>query len=111
LSYLAGQSVELGEDELRGPLRRAVQLQAAGGDVFRGLDADGRAVQALADDLDTESRRAALAAGLERLSAEAGGMPLVAGHLETLLRDPDRAWRRYACALLAEELAGEGDEE
>jgi hypothetical protein len=111
LTYLAGQSVELDEDELRGSLRRAVQLQAAGGDVFRGLDVDGRAVQALADDLDTEGRRGALAGGLQRLSGLANDLPQVAGHLEGLQREPDRAWRRYACALLAEELAGEGDQE
>lgn len=111
LTYLAGQSVELDEDELRGSLRRAVQLQAAGGDVYRGLDVDGRAVRALADDLDTDSRRTSLAKGLERMSGLAHDLPQVAGRLEALWREPDLAWRRYACALLAEELAGEGDEE
>jgi hypothetical protein len=111
LTYLAGQSVELDEDELRGSLRRAVQLQAAGGDVYRGLDVDGRAVRALADDLDADSRRTALAGGLERLSGLASDFPQVARYLEALQREPDRAWRRYACALLAEELAGTGDGE
>ena len=52
LAWLAGRELELDPDELKGALRRAELLLAAGGDPHRELDFDGRAVTALADDLD-----------------------------------------------------------
>ena len=69
LSLIAGRAVELDEDELRGARRRAIQLLATGGDPRRGsgLELEGRAVGALAEDLDDSARREALAAGLEQL--------------------------------------------
>ena len=59
LAWLAGRSLGLDEDELRGPIRRAMLLLASGGDPTRehGLALDGRAVTALAEELLTEERR------------------------------------------------------
>ena len=89
LAWLAGRSIEIDEDELRGAVRRSVLLLVAGGDPLRGLDLDGRAVTALADELDTDERRLALLDGLDDLGAEV---------------EPGLAWRAYAASLLAEAL-------
>lgn len=107
LAYLAGTAVELDDDELRAALRRAELLLAAGGDPHRELEADGRAVTALADDLDGETARAQLRDALAGLAAEADGLPRVSAVLAGLLADDDVAWRTFACARLAEALAGE----
>jgi hypothetical protein len=107
LSLLAGQGVEIGEDELRAARRRAVQLLASGGDPRRELDPDGRAVAALATDLDAPARRQALAAGLASLRDAVDGLPNVSERLEGLLADDERAWHWYACTLLGEELVEE----
>jgi hypothetical protein len=56
----------------------------------------------LAGDLDSAERREALARAIERLDADAEALER--------LRDPDIAWRAYACALLAVAL-GEDEEE
>ena len=92
LAWLAGRSLGLDEDELRGPIRRAMLLLASGGDPTRedGLALDGRAVTALADELLTEERRKRLVAELRELGADV---------------DPELAWSAFACSLLAEELA------
>jgi hypothetical protein len=105
LAYVAGQDVELDLDELAGARRRALLLLASGGDPHRELELDGRAVTALADDVDTPSRRAQLAHGLEELRARTAGLSRPAAALERLLANADLAWRAYAAALLAEELA------
>ena len=97
LALLAGRGVPLDEDELRGALRRSLLLLASGGDPHRGLELDGRAVVALADELDSPQRRDALLAGLGALAGEAPDA-------ELLLDEPELAWRLYACGLLAEEL-------
>ena len=55
----------------------------------------------LARDLDSEERRTALAAAVERIDADASELDR--------LRDPEVAWRAYACGLLAEAL-GDTDE-
>ena len=94
-AWLAGRSVELDEDELRGAVRRAMLLLAAGGDPHRELELDSRAVTALAAELDTPERRAALAAALAGLRDSASA----------LAADADLAWRAFACSLLAEALA------
>jgi hypothetical protein len=104
LAVIAGQDVELDEDELRGALRRAVQLLAAGGDPRRGPEPEGRAVTALAADLASPSRAAALSAGLASLRDSVRGLPHVASRLERLLDDPALAWRWFACTLLLDEL-------
>jgi hypothetical protein len=105
VAWLAGREVELDEGELHGARRRSMLLLAAGGDPQRGLGLDGRAVTALAADIDSPERREELAAGLARLRGDAAGLALVGAALNALLRDSDLAWRAFACGLLAEELA------
>jgi hypothetical protein len=56
----------------------------------------------LAGDLDSAERHEALARAIEHLDADAEALER--------LRDPDIAWRAYACALLADAL-GEDEEE
>jgi hypothetical protein len=107
LALLGGQGVELDEDELRGARRRAVQLLAAGGDPRREPEPDGRAVKALAADLASRARKAALAHGLASLRDEVEGLPEVSARLERLLADQELGWLWFACTLLAEELVGE----
>ncbi|HEY5661261.1 MAG TPA: hypothetical protein VIR59_10765 [Gaiellaceae bacterium] len=73
-------------------MRRALLVFAAGGDLHREPALNDPAVLELARDLDTPERRAALLAASEQLAA---------------LGDDERAWRAYACGLLAEELGEE----
>jgi len=105
LALIAGRDVVVDEDELRGARRRAVQLLAAGGDPRRELEPDGRAVKAVAADLDRPERRATLGEGLASLKITVEGLPQVASRLEPLAADDDLAWRWFACTLLADELA------
>ena len=109
LSYLVRDDVLLDEDELHGALRRAVLLLATGGDPRRGLDLDGRAVTALADDLDAPAHRAELLAALEDVAELLAGLPQLTARVAALRADPDRAWRTLALALLADELDGDGE--
>ncbi len=107
LCFLAGRSVTLDERELRSAVRRSELLLAAGGDPRRRLQLYGRAVTALAEDLDHPILREQFAAGLVALRSEAEAMQGAAEALRLLARDPDLAWQSYAMALLAEALAGE----
>lgn len=107
LMVLAGQEVELDPDELRGARRRAVQLLATAGDPRREPEPDGRAVAALAADLDTPQHRAALRTGLASLAATVAGLSELSARVEALAREDDLAWRWFACTLLAEELVEE----
>jgi len=109
LCYLAGQSVTLDASELQASLRRAALLLAAGGDPRRTLELHGRAVTALAQDLDTPCGRADLLAGLDALQPEAEGLPGAGAALKQLGGNPDVAWQCFAMALLAEALAGDDD--
>src|SRR5437588_12439802 len=102
LAWLAGAGLDI---DAHAAIRRALLLLAAGGDPHRALELDGRAVRALAAELDTPERRAALAHGLVALRAEAGGLPAVEAALDRLLGDADLAWHAYAAGLLGEELA------
>lgn len=104
LALAAGSDIELPEDELNAAVRRSVLLLAAGGDPTRELELDGRAVTALAADLDAPARRHELATRLAGLRQPAAGLPLVEGALARLSADADLAWRSFACALLAHEL-------
>jgi len=108
LALVARESVSLPEDELRGALRRALLVLAAGGDPHRELELDGRGVTGFAADLDSANRRAELETALRGLRTRAEGLPRASFLLDALLEDPDLAWRSLAVALLAEEL-GEGD--
>jgi hypothetical protein len=105
LCFFAGRGVVLEDDELNAAVRRAELLLAAGGDPRRRLDPFGRAVTALADDLDTPRRRAELDAGLADLAPEVAGLRAAREALALLRSDPDLAWRAYATSLLAEALA------
>lgn len=107
LAYVAGREIALGEEELNEAIRRAVLLLAAGGDPNRGLELDGRAVTALAEDLDEEDRREQLLRGVDELIGLAERLPKVRAALFDLAAAPDVAWRSFACALLAEELGDE----
>jgi hypothetical protein len=102
LAYVAGQQVALGDAERNAALRRALFVFAAGGPLQREPTLDDPAVSELAGDIDSPARRAALAAGIERLDADQQALER--------LRDPETAWRAYACALLADAL-GEDDDE
>ncbi len=105
LAWLAIGSVPLEEGELKASRRRAMLVLAAGGDPHRDLDLDSVAVERLAAELDAPERREALAAGLGAL--EADGLQNVAGAVELLHSEPELAWRIFALALLADELADE----
>jgi hypothetical protein len=107
LAWLAGQELELDDEEVRATVRRAELLLAAGGDPRRELDLDGRAVTAVADDLDEPAAREQLEDALNALATEAEGMASVASALAQLRAQPDLAWRCYAGALLAEALGGD----
>ena len=107
LCFLAGRSVTVDEAELHAALRRSELLLATGGDPRRPLELYGRAVTALADDLDEPTLRAELAAGLEALQSEVDGLRGATEALRLLGRDGDLAWQCYAMSLLAEHLAGE----
>jgi hypothetical protein len=96
---VAGQEVPVPPDELNAAVRRALFVFAAGGDLHREPTLDDPAVLELARDLDSEERRAALAAAVERLDADEQAL--------SRLRDPEVAWRAYACGLLAEALGEE----
>jgi hypothetical protein len=105
LAYLAGQAIELDEDELNGARRRALLLVAAGGDPHRELDVDDRAVKALAADLYTEGRRDALGRSIDALVVRVRDLPAAREASLFLAADVDLAWRLFSLALLAEELA------
>ena len=105
LAYVAGQAVELPDDDLNGARRRALLLVAAGGDPHRELDVDDRAVKALAADLYTEDRREQLARSIDTLVLRVRDLPTAREAALFLAGDVDLAWRMFSLALLAEELA------
>jgi hypothetical protein len=105
LCFLAGQRVDLDEEERNAAVRRAELLLATGGDPRRAPDLYGRAVAAVAGDLDEPGRRAALRAGLEELRAEVAGLRGAAESLRLLLADDDLAWQAFAYSVLVERLA------
>ena len=105
LAYIAGQAVELDDEELNGARRRALLLVAAGGDPHRELDVDQRAVKALAADLYTEERREQLARSIDALVLRVRDLPTAREAALFLAADVDLAWRLFSFGLLAEELA------
>jgi hypothetical protein len=107
LALIAGRDVELEPEEVRGAQRRGVQLLAAGGDPQRRLEVDGRAVGAVAADLDSAERRRVLSFGLDSLRETAAGLPNVLAQIDSLAGNPDAAWRWFALTVLAEELSAE----
>jgi len=107
LAWLAGQVIELDEEEVRATVRRAELLLAAGGDPRRELELDGRAVASVAADLDDPDAREQLEDSLNALATEAEGLASVASALAQLRAQPDLAWQCYAGALLAEAIGGD----
>jgi hypothetical protein len=107
LTWLVLGNVGLDEADRKAAVRRATFVLAAGGDPHREIDHDTVAVARLADELDAPERRAALAAALAGLAAEAVGLATVSEALSTLQGEPELAWRTLALALLADELADE----
>lgn len=105
LCWLVQDDVAIPEEELNGARRRAMFVLAAGGDPTRELDLGSVAAERLAAELETPERRAALASALDALSA--ADLPAVAGAVEALRADPELAWRSFALALLADEIADE----
>jgi hypothetical protein len=106
LAYIAGQSVEIGDEDLNGGRRRALLLVAAGGDPHRDLDVDDRAVKALAADLYTDERREQLGRSIDALVLRVRERPVAREAALFLAADVDLAWRLFSLSLLAEELAG-----
>lgn len=106
LAYIAGQAVEIDDEDLNGGRRRALLLVAAGGDPHRDLDVDDRAVKALAADLYTDERRAQLSRSIDALVLQVRERPVAREAALFLAADLDLAWRLFALSLLAEELAG-----
>jgi len=107
LAWLAGQGIELDEEEVRATVRRAELLLAAGGDPRRELELEGRAVASVAADLDNPDAREQLEDSLNALATEAEGLASVASALAQLRAQPDLAWQCYAGALLAEAIGGD----
>jgi hypothetical protein len=88
--------VPLEDAERNAALRRALFVFAAGGPLHREPTLNDPAVTELAGDIDSPERRAALTSAIERLEADPQALER--------LRDPETAWRAYACALLADAL-------
>ena len=105
LGWLLLDEVPLDEAELKAARRRALLVLAAGGDPNRDLELDSVAVQRLAAELDRPERRAALHHALVAL--DTSGLATVCAAADLLRGNPDLAWRVFALALLADELAGE----
>jgi hypothetical protein len=105
LAYLAGQAVVIDAAELNAARRRALLLVAAGGDLRRELEVDDRAVKSLATDLYSEERREQLARGVDDLVTRVRDLPVAREGALFLAADLALAWRLFALALLAEELA------
>jgi hypothetical protein len=107
LCWLVREQVEIPEPELNAARRRAMFVLAAGGDPHRDLALDSVAASRLADELDTRERRSRLAAALAELGASAEELPAVLSTLEALAAEPDLAWRSFALAILADEVAAD----
>jgi hypothetical protein len=107
LAYVAGQAVELDDEELNGARRRALLLVAAGGDPHRELGIDDRAVKSIAADLFSDERREALGNAIDALVLRVRELPKTREAAIFLAGDVDLAWRLFALGLIAEELGGE----
>lgn len=105
LAYVAGQAVDLEDEELNGARRRALLLVAAGGDPHRDLEVDDRSVKALAADLYSDDRREQLGLSIDALVLRVRELPVAREAALFLAADIDLAWRLFALGLLAEELA------
>jgi hypothetical protein len=102
LAFVAGQAVPLEDRDRRAAVRRALFVFAAGGVLQREPTLNDPAVLELARDLDTPERRRALESAIPTLEGDP--------ELLARLRDPDVAWRAYACALLADALGEDAED-
>lgn len=107
IAFLALERLTFSAEQLGAAIRRALLVLAAGGSLRRELSLDDPAVTGLAADLDGPDRRAELTEALEGLLVHATGLSGAERALRSLLRDPDRAWRTLAAAILADELSGD----
>src|SRR2546423_12677056 len=98
LALLAAPELAIDEAELQGALRRSLLLLAAGGDPHREPELEGRAVRALAAELERPERRAEVEQGVASLRLEASATPNVAAALDQLAAAPELARRAYARA-------------
>jgi hypothetical protein len=101
--WVALEDVPIDEGELRAARRRAMLVLAAGGDPHRDVGTATPAVERLADELDAPERRASLHDALA--GAITAGLPTVQKALQSLLDDPELAWRLFALAHVADELS------
>ena len=104
LAYVAGQAVEIPEDELNEAVRRALVVRAVGGSPQRELGLAEEAVVRLADELDGAERRRELEHGLESLRGHVRVPPAPTAALDERLADSDLAWRCFAAAQVASEV-------
>ena len=104
LAYVAGQTLEIDDEELNGARRRSLLLLAAGGDPHRELSIDDRAVNAIAADLYSEERRDELGRAIDALVLRVRDLPQAREGALFLAADVDLAWRLFALGLIAEEL-------
>jgi hypothetical protein len=104
LAYVAGQAVEIAEEELNEAVRRALVVRAVGGSPQRELSLAEEAVVRLAEELDGAERRRALEQGLESLRVHVRDQPAATASLDELLADSDLAWRCFAAAQIATEV-------
>jgi len=105
LSYVAGRQVDIPERELNEALRRALVVRAVGGNPQRELALEEEAVARLAVELDRPERRAPLRRALESVRGQVRGRPGAESALEALIADGELAWRCFAAAHIAAELA------
>jgi len=106
LAWLVEDEVDIPEDDLNAARRRAMFVLAAGGDPHRDVGVD-LAAERLAGEVDSPQRREQLATALAGLADAADGLPGVLAGIDALRADSDLAWRCFALALLADEVAGE----
>ena len=107
VAWLVTRLLRVDAHELNAALRRALLVQAAGGDLRREIALDDRAVRMVAGELREAGAEPQLREALAGLARESTGLPRAAaavGHLEA----DDALARTYvAAALLADELTGD----
>ncbi len=105
LAYLAGDGIELAEDDRNAAVRRALFVHASGGPATREPGVDDPAVKGLAVDLHTPERRAVLGREVDALVLQTRGLERLSAAAIHLAREPELAWRLYALSLLGAEIA------
>ena len=106
LAWLAGQEVELDEESCA--RRCAAPSSCSRPAAIRGASSSSTAATSPRSPPTStaETAREQLQEALARLTGDSEGLAAVSDGLARLRSQPDLAWRSYACALLAEALAG-----